>query len=100
MEARAQVRSKEQGAGEEGGRGGKWEQGGGSVGCRPGKGAVGEVGYEADAQAPHVSGRREERRGQPDGPRPKRKKGGGARDRLGQQAEREGNKISLSFFSN
>ena len=75
-EARARARSKEQGAGEEGGRGGKWEQGGGSVGCRPGKGVVGEVGDEADAQAPRVSGRREERRGQLDGPRPKRKKGG------------------------
>ena len=40
-----------------------------------GEGAVGEVGDEADVQAPRVRGRREERRGQPDGPWPKRRKG-------------------------
>ena len=55
-----------------------------------GEGAVGEVGDEADVQAPRVRGRREERMGQPDGPRPKRGKGK-AQGGLGQQAEKEGN---------
>ena len=72
------------------------------AGVRPdavqGKGAVGEVGDEADVQAPRVRERREERRGQPDGPRPKRKKGE-ARVGWARRPRRRGTRFLFLFLN-